>query len=129
MKIKNILKSKKQKEKDRIILDLGVEEEMIDVIQTKLKELWSEVVNRGGDASEEEVARMDFMTIELERRTKRRKDLIQNLNDLDKKEGKITSDTVFKGVISILGILLVIFAEETKLLSNKAMGFVIKPRL
>ena len=63
------------------------------------------------------------------RRTKRRKDLIQNLNDLDKKEGKITSDTVFKGVISILGILLVIFAEETKLLSNKAMGFVIKPRL
>lgn len=131
MKISNVimkLKGRKAGIKTTVQNDIITEQKMIEELQAKLVAMWEAVVSSGG-ATEEEVATMDLLTIELERRTKRTKDLLNQLEQLEKKEGKITPDTVFKGVISILGVLLVIFAEETKMLSNKALGFVIKPRI
>lgn len=132
MKISNVimkLKGRKAGIRTNVQNDLITEQMMISEIQGKLASLWEAVVTSGGVASEDEVATIDLLTIELERRTKRVKDLLNQLEQLEKKEGKITPDTVFKGVVSILGVLLVIFAEETKMLSNKALGFVIKPRI
>lgn len=131
MKISNVimkLKGRKAGIKTTVQNDIITEQMMIAELQAKLVAMWEAVVSSGG-ATDEEVATMDLLTIELERRTKRVKDLLNQLEQLEKKEGKITPDTVFKGVISILGVLLVIFAEETKMLSNKALGFVIKPRI
>lgn len=131
MKISTIimkLKGRKAGIKTTVQNDIITEQMMIAELQAKLVAMWEAVVSSGG-ATDEEVATMDLLTIELERRTKRTKDLLNQLEQLEKKEGKITPDTVFKGVISILGVLLVIFAEETKMLSNKALGFVIKPRI
>lgn len=131
MKISTIimkLKGRKAGIKTTVQNDIITEQMMIAELQAKLVAMWEAVVSSGG-ATDEEVATMDLLTIELERRTKRVKDLLNQLEQLEKKEGKITPDTVFKGVISILGVLLVIFAEETKMLSNKALGFVIKPRI
>lgn len=122
------LKGRKAGIKVTVQNDIITEQMMIAELQAKLVAMWEAVVSSGG-ATEEDVATMDLLTIELERRTKRVKDLLNQLEQLEKKEGKITPDTVFKGVISILGVLLVIFAEETKMLSNKALGFVIKPRI
>ena len=131
MKISNVimkLKGRKAGIKTTVQNDIITEQAMIAELQAKLVAMWEAVVSSGG-ATDEEVATMDLLTIELERRTKRVKDLLNQLEQLEKKEGKITPDTVFKGVVSILGVLLVIFAEETKMLSNKALGFVIKPRI
>ncbi len=131
MKISTIimkLKGRKAGIKQTVQNDIITEQMMIAELQAKLVAMWEAVVISGG-ATDEEVATMDLLTIELERRTKRVKDLLNQLEQLEKKEGKITPDTVFKGVVSILGVLLVIFAEETKMLSNKALGFVIKPRI
>ena len=131
MKISTIitkLKGRKAGIKVTVQNDIITEQKMIEELQAKLVAMWEAVVSSGG-ATEEDVATMDLLTIELERRTKRVKDLLNQLEQLEKKEGKITPDTVFKGVVSILGVLLVIFAEETKMLSNKALGFVIKPRI
>lgn len=131
MKISTIitkLKGRKAGIKVTVQNDIITEQMMIAELQAKLVAMWESVVVSGG-ATEEDVATMDLLTIELERRTKRVKDLLNQLEQLEKKEGKITPDTVFKGVVSILGVLLVIFAEETKMLSNKALGFVIKPRI
>lgn len=131
MKISNVimkLKGRKAGIKTTVQNDIITEQMMIAELQAKLVAMWEAVVSSGG-ATDEEVATMDLLTIELERRTKRTKDLLNQLEQLEKKEGKITPDTVFKGVVSILGVLLVIFAEETKMLSNKALGFVIKPRI
>lgn len=131
MKISTIimkLKGRKAGIKTTVQNDIITEQMMIAELQAKLVAMWEAVVSSGG-ATDEEVATMDLLTIELERRTKRVKDLLNQLEQLEKKEGKITPDTVFKGVVSILGVLLVIFAEETKMLSNKALGFVIKPRI
>lgn len=131
MKISTIimkLKGRKAGIKTTVQNDIITEQAMIAELQAKLVAMWEAVVSSGG-ATEEDIATMDLLTIELERRTKRTKDLLNQLEQLEKKEGKITPDTVFKGVISILGVLLVIFAEETKMLSNKALGFVIKPRI
>lgn len=131
MKISTIitkLKGRKAGIKVTVQNDIITEQKMIEELQAKLVAMWEAVVSSGG-ATDEEVATMDLLTIELERRTKRVKDLLNQLEQLEKKEGKITPDTVFKGVVSILGVLLVIFAEETKMLSNKALGFVIKPRI
>lgn len=122
------LKGRKAGIKVTVQNDIITEQMMIAELQAKLVAMWEVVVSSGG-ATEEDVATMDLLTIELERRTKRVKDLLNQLEQLEKKEGKITPDTVFKGVVSILGVLLVIFAEETKMLSNKALGFVIKPRI
>lgn len=122
------LKGRKAGIKTTVQNDIITEQMMIAELQAKLVAMWEAVVSSGG-ATDEEVATMDLLTIELERRTKRVKDLLNQLEQLEKKEGKITPDTVFKGVVSILGVLLVIFAEETKMLSNKALGFVIKPRI
>lgn len=122
------LKGRKAGIKVSVQNDLITEQKMIEELQAKLVAMWEAVVSSGG-STEEDVATMDLLTIELERRTKRTKDLLNQLEQLEKKEGKITPDTVFKGVVSILGVLLVIFAEETKMLSNKALGFVIKPRI
>lgn len=132
MKISTIitkLKGRKAGIKANMQNDLITEQRVISELQAKLVSKWEAVVSSGGVPSDEEVAEMDFLTIELDRRTKRVKDLLNQLEQLEKKEGKITPDTVFKGVVSILGVLLVIFAEETKMLSNKALGFVIKPRI
>lgn len=131
MKISTIimkLKGRKAGIKTTVQNDIITEQMMIAELQAKLVAMWEAVVSSGG-ATDEDVATMDLLTIELERRTKRVKDLLNQLEQLEKKEGKITPDTVFKGVVSILGVLLVIFAEETKMLSNKALGFVIKPRI
>ena len=131
MKISNVIKKLKGRKagiKVTVQNDIITEQKMIEELQAKLVAMWEAVVSSGG-ATEEDVATMDLLTIELERRTKRVKDLLNQLEQLEKKEGKITPDTVFKGVVSILGVLLVIFAEETKMLSNKALGFVIKPRI
>ena len=131
MKISNVivkLKGRKAGIKTTVQNDIITEQAMIAELQAKLVAMWEAVVSSGG-ATDEEVATMDLLTIELERRTKRVKDLLNQLEQLEKKEGKITPDTVFKGVVSILGVLLVIFAEETKMLSHKALGFVIKPRI
>lgn len=122
------LKGRKAGIRTTVQNDIITEQMMIAELQAKLVAMWETVVSSGG-ATEEDVATMDLLTIELERRTKRTKDLLNQLEQLEKKEGKITPDTVFKGVISIIGVLLVIFAEETKMLSNKALGFVIKPRI
>lgn len=85
-------------------------------------------------ATEEGVTKLDILTIELDRRTKRCNDLIVQLQKLDDltqkhKEGGITADTLFKGMVSIATVVLVLYAEESRPIISKAMGFVVRPRL
>lgn len=84
--------------------------------------------------TEDGVTKIDVLTIELERRTRRMNDLIvqlQKLDDLTRKhkEGGITADTLFKGMVSIATVVLVLYAEESRPIISKAMGFVVRPRL
>lgn len=108
-----------------------VEQDEIAQLNRQIRERW----NKGVDnLSEDEVTTIDVLTIELERRTKRCNELISQLSKLDDltqkhKDGGITADTLFKGLVSIATVVLVLYAEESRPIISKAMGFVVRPRL
>ena len=70
MKISNVIKKLKGRKagiKVTVQNDIITEQKMIEELQAKLVAMWEAVVSSGG-ATEEDVATMDLLTIELERR-------------------------------------------------------------
>lgn len=101
----------------------------ISKLQNEITAAWAE-----DHESEDGVTKADILTIELDRRTKRMNELIIQLQKLDDlthkhKDGGITADTFFKGVVSIATVVLVLYAEESRPIISKAMSFVVRPRL
>lgn len=142
MKIAEAIKNKFKKAVDEIDTiakevedDILKEQEAIADLQEQISARWNAVMEDGG-ATEDEVAYLDILTIELERRTKRVQELLRQLESAktlkakaEKGAGSISPDTIFKGLVSIITVLLVIHAEETRPVISKAMGFVIKPHV
>lgn len=142
MKLTEAVKAKFKKAVSEIDLivkevedDILKEQAVISELQEKITAKWNEV-SYGEAASEDDVAVIDCLTIELERRTKRVNELLRQLESAkglkqkaEKANGSISPDTIFKGLVSIITVLLVIHAEETRPVISKAMGFVIKPHV
>lgn len=115
--------------KKAIQQEIVVEQTEIAKIQQDIAAAWEQ-----DHENEEGVTKLDILTIELDRRTKRMNELIiqlQKLNDLNSKklDGRITPDTFFKGIVSIATVVLVLYAEESRPIISKAMSFVVRPRL
>lgn len=115
--------------KKAIQSEIVTEQIEIEKLQREIEAAWQQ-----DHKSEEGITNADILTIELDRRTKRMNELIiqmQKLDDLKykRKEGCITADTFFKGMVSIATVVLVLYAEESRPIISKAMSFVVRPRL
>lgn len=138
--MKKWLESKRKKAKQEVEAmiqtlndQIKIEQGVVSYINEKMTAKWTEV-GFGMAATEDDVSALDVMSQELERRDKRitelqiQLDRAKRLNE-STKEWTVSPDTVFKGLVSIATILIVIYAEETRPIISKAMGFVIRPRL
>ena len=115
--------------KRAIQAEIVTEQVEIEKLQREIEAAW-----QTDHKSEEGITNADILTIELDRRTKRMNELIIQLQKLDDlkhkhKEGGITADTFFKGMVSIATVVLVLYAEESRPIISKAMSFVVRPRL
>jgi len=45
------------------------------------------------------------------------------------REGTVKLDTIATGIFGLVGIILIIYGEETRIITSKALGFVLKGRV
>ena len=120
-----------------LLLNIKTEEDEIKDLSARVKELESqkELEDENGDIREAIVSKIDFLTQEIDRKTKHVSDLLKQLETINgltkkcEKEGKLTEETVFKSAIYLTGTLLVLHAEEVRPLISKGMMFLAKPKI
>lgn len=139
MKVKELFESKRRKAKNDLDTEIQVTMDLIKIEQKLLSDAteamnqkWVEV-GFGQTASDDDITILDVMSQEVDRRTRHIHDLLRQLETektlREKSKIGIEPDTVFKGLVSVATVCLVLYAEESRPIISKAMGFVIKPRL